>query len=323
MIALLAVLSTSAFIQGYQEKSFLNWMRANNKFYTGDEYKFRLGIYLANSKLVQQHNKANKNFKVSLNKFSTYTPAEYKVLLGEISQIPKRRLIKSQTKKDWPTPPAELDWREKGAVNAAVDQGQCGSCWAFGSIAGAEGCWFLNKAELLKYSEQNLVDCVVECEGCYGGLRDAAYNYVIQNQGGQFQLEADYPYTAVGDVCQFDARRAVGGIRGFVQPTPEDENDLLAHVAHYGPTTIGIDASSWDFQAYTSGIFDNGEDCHDDYINHGVCCVGYGTENDVDYWIVRNSWGANWGEQGFIRMIRGQNICGISSRAYSVYYDNQ
>ena len=149
----------------------------------------------------------------------------------------------------------------------------------------------------MKYSEQNLVDCVVECEGCYGGLRDAAYNYVIQNQGGQFQLEADYPYTAVGDVCQFDARRAVGGIRGFVQPTPEDENDLLAHVAHYGPTTIGIDASSWDFQAYTSGIF--------------------------DYWIVRNSWGANWGEQGFIRMIRGKNICCISSRAYSVYYDNQ
>lgn len=182
---------------------------------------------------------------------------------------------------------------------------------------------FLNKGELLKFSEQNLIDCVTTCYGCSGGLRDEAYRYVINNQKGQFQLDYDYPYTAHQDECKFDESKAVGGIRGFVAPKSGDEDDLLTHVAYYGPTTVGIDASSWDFQAYSSGIYDKGSDCFVFNINHGVCCVGYGTENGVDYWIVRNSWGTNWGEDGFVRMIRGINICGIASRAYSVYYDNQ
>lgn len=109
----------------------------------------------------------------------------------------RRRLsFPPETKRNWPTPPDELDWRSKGAVNEIVDQGDCGSCWAFGSIAGAEGCWFINKGELIKYSEQNLVDCVTYCFGCSGGSRDGAYLYVIDKQGGQFNLEIDYPYTA-------------------------------------------------------------------------------------------------------------------------------
>ena len=235
----------------------------------------------------------------------------------------KYNIAKKSAKKDWPTPPEELNWIEKGAVNTAVDQGSCGACWAFGCIAGAEGCWFLNKAELLKFSEQNLLECVTTCYGCAGGLRDLAFDFVIKNQGGQFQLESDYPYTGHQELCHYDESRAVGGIRGFVAPAEGDEDELLAYVAHYGPTTIGIDAISWDFQSYTSGIYDKTSDCHADNINHGVCCVGYGTENGIDYWIVKNSWGTNWGEDGFVRMIRGQNICGVATRAYSVYYDNQ
>ena len=322
MLSCLLICASSTLIQPFQEKSFLNWMRSNNQFYTGDEYHLRLGIYLANSRIVQQHNKASKSFKISLNKFSTYTAAEYRTLLGEMSAISQRHVVR-QTKRNWPAPPEQLDWRESGAVNEIVDQGSCGSCWAFGSIAGAEGCWFLSTHELLKYSEQNLVDCVTECSGCSGGLRDKAYEYVINHQGGKFNLEKDYPYIATESTCKFDSTKAVGGIKGYVAPTPEDEDDLLAHVAHYGPSTIGIDASGFLFSLYTSGIYDKPDDCNPYSINHGVCCVGYGEENGAKYWIVRNSWGTSWGERGYIRMVRGINICGVSSRAYSPYYDIQ
>lgn len=323
MLSCFLILTTSLLVEPFQEKSFLNWMRTNNRFYTGDEYHLRFGIFLANSRFVQQHNKGNYHYKVALNKFSTYTPAEFRSLLGEMNKFTKSNGPQKHSKRDWPTPPEELDWREKGAVNGIVNQASCGSCWAFGAIAGAEGCWFLNKAELLKFSEQNLVDCVTTCQGCGGGFRDAAYTYVIENQGGKFNLESDYPYTAEDGYCLFDETRAVGGIRGYVQPTLKDEDDLLAHVAHYGPTTVGIDASGYGFMQYVSGIYNIPNDCDPDGINHGVCCVGYGEEKGIKYWIVRNSWGTDWGEDGYIRMGRNINMCGISAKAYSVYYDNE
>ena len=128
---------------------------------------------------------------------------------------------------------------------------------------------------------------------------------------------------AAEGTCRFDQKKAVGGIKGYLHPTSKDEDDLLQHVAYYGPSTIGIDASGFLFSLYTSGIYDQQDDCLPSSINHGVCCVGYGEENDKKYWIVRNSWGTSWGEAGYIRMIRGLNICGIASRAYSVYYDNK
>ena len=185
------LISSKIYIGLTEERQFLNWMRTNNHFYTGSEYHLRLGIYLANSRFVQQHNKGGYHYKVCLNKFSAYTPSEYRSLLREFSTIIPST-TKRQNKKIWTAAPTELDWRSKGAVNEVVDQGGCGSCWAFGSIAGAEGCWFLSKGELFKYSEQNLVDCVTTCQGCGGGLRDAAYAYVIEYQNGQFNFLNEY-----------------------------------------------------------------------------------------------------------------------------------
>lgn len=266
MLSFFLIFSSSLLVEPFQEKSFLNWMRTNNRFYVGDEYNFRLGIYLANSRFVQQHNKGNYHYKVSLNKFSTYTPAEFRTMLGELNSY-SNKAIKRSPKRNWSASPEQLDWRESGAVNGVVDQASCGSCWAFGAIAGAEGCWFLSKGELLKFSEQNLVDCVIQCQGCGGGTRDGTYNYVIEEQGGQFNLESDYPYTAKDEMCKFDSTRAVGGISGWIQPPPENENG-------------------------------------------------------IKYWIVRNSWGSEWGEEGYIRMGRNVNMCGISLKAYSVFYHN-
>ena len=106
-------------------------------------------------------------------------------------------------------------------------------------------------------------------------------------QGGRFDLELDYPYTATDGKCKFNKEKALGGIRDYIQLKKEDEDDLLAFVAHYGPTSVEIDASG-------SGIYDITSNCSPSWINHSVCYVGYGEENGIKYWIVRNSWGKVW-----------------------------
>ena len=307
MFALVS-LAAAALYQAHEEKAFLFWMRSTNHLYTGDEYQARLGIYLTNSRLVQEHN-AKGMFRVSLNKFAAMTPSEYLALLG-FKPVPRqRKAVESGFQKA-----GSLDWREKGAVNDVKDQGQCGSCWAFSTIAGAEGANFISSGRLQSFSESNLVDCVYSCFGCNGGLMTSAFDYVIDNQGGKFMLEDDYPYKAVQDSCKFDKSKAVGSVKMYIEIIQGNEDDLAKKCAQYGPVCVAIDASQWSFQLYSGGIYDE-PSCSSYNLDHGVACVGYGSEGSQDYWIVRNSWGASWGESGYIRMIWKDNQCGIATMA--------
>ena len=303
-----ACLATAAFYHAHEEKAFVSWMRNTNQLYTGDEYQARLGIFLTNSRLVKEHN-SKGTFKVSLNKFAAMTPTEYKALLGFKPEIKHNKGVKSNFKKA-----GSLDWREKGAVVDVKDQGQCGSCWAFSTIAGAEGANFVASGKLLCFSESNMVDCVDSCYGCDGGLMTSAFDYVISKQGGKFMLEDDYPYKAVQQSCKFDASKAVGSVSKYIEIAEGDEDDLAAKCAQYGPVCVAIDASQWSFQLYTGGVYDE-PSCSSWSLDHGVTCVGYGTDSDKDYWIVKNSWGASWGESGYIRMIWKDNQCGIATMA--------
>ena len=307
MFALIS-LAACAFYHAHEEKAFVSWMKNTNQIYTGDEYQARLGIFLTNARLVQEHN-AKGTFKVSLNKFAAMTPAEYKALLGFKPQIKKNKAVKSNFKNA-----DSLDWREKGAVVAVKDQGQCGSCWAFSTIAGAEGSNFLSSGKLLSFSESNLVDCVNTCFGCNGGIMATAFNYVINGQAGRFMLEDDYPYKPVQQACQFEASKAVGSVSAVIAVESGDEDDLAAKCAQFGPVCVAIDASQWSFQLYTGGVYDE-PSCSSYNLDHGVACVGYGQESGKDYWIVKNSWGSSWGESGYIRMIRKDNQCGIATDA--------
>ena len=285
-------------------------MRQTNQFYTGDEYQTRFGIFMANSRLVKEHNAANKKFTVALNKFAAYTPAEYKALLGFRMDLAQRKSVKS-TKK---VTADSLDWREKGAVNGIKDQAQCGSCWAFSTIQAAESAYFIANGKLESYSEQNLVDCVTSCYGCSGGLMDSAYDYIINQQGGKMNYEADYVYTAVDGTCKFAQYQTAGHVSKYINIAAYDEDDLAAKCETYGPVAVAIDASNWSFQLYSGGIYDEPW-CSQYSLDHGVGCVGFGVENNTKYWIVRNSWGSSWGEQGYIRMLWDNNQCGIASMA--------
>jgi len=298
----------NADLQQHEQKSFLSWMRETGNMFTGEEYQFRLGIFLQNKRFVQEHNAANFGFRLALNKLAHLTPAEYKSLLGfrKIDQ-------KFEGTKTNVVAQDAIDWRKKGACTEVKDQGQCSSCWAFSTIQAAESACFIKTGTLISFSEQNLVDCVDTCYGCNGGLMVNAFEYIVLNQGGHLMRTEDYPYTAQDETCRWDASKGVGSITGYVKIKTDSEEDLAEKISSMGPASIAIDSSNLSFQLYSSGIYDE-KACSPSNINKGVGCVGYGSENGVKYWIVRNSWGPSWGEKGYIRMVKDKNNqCGEAS----------
>jgi cathepsin L len=284
-------------------------MRETNNLFVGDEYKFRLGIFAANQRRVQEFNKAS-SYKVAMNKLSTLTDAEYKTMLGHRQSGPISGKATVSTIKA----PTSCDWRDKGIVNGVKDQASCGSCWAFSVVQAQESQWALKNNKLYSLSEQNMVDCVTSCYGCNGGDEYLAYDYVIASQGGLWMTENDYPYTGSDGTCKFDKSKGICQIKSYIRPTTTgNEDELAAGCAEKGVVSIAIDASGWDFQMYSSGIY-NPSSCSSSDLDHAVGLVGYGTESGTDYWIVRNSWGTSWGEKGYIRMIRNNNNkCGVAT----------
>lgn len=198
---------------------------------------------------------------------------------------------------------SDIDWRQKGAVSPIKDQGQCGSCWAFSTTGNLESTNFLfGSKSMTLYSEQQLVDCSASYgnQGCNGGWMDNAFNYV---QAKGIVTEAQYPYVAVTQKCKMDG--GVFKIKTHTDITAGDCNGML-NALMIEPISIAVDAANWSY--YAGGIFKN---CGKN-LDHGVLLVGYNQEGG--YYIVKNSWGASWGEQGFIRLAL-QDTCGICDAA--------
>jgi cathepsin L len=304
-------------VRPYEEKSFVHWMRSHGVLYSGDEYHFRLGVFLATCRLVRSHNRARKGFTLTLNHLATHTREEYNVMLGHRSmpnRVPRSGSVPST--KAAASPPGAWDWRDKGIVNAIKDQQDCGSCWAFSVVQAQESQWALHNQELYSLSEQNLVDCVTTCLGCDGGDEGPAYRYEIDFQSGLWNLESDYPYEGKKDTCRFASHTGVAPIHGYESPTSGgNETALLIALYNDGVASIGVDTSSIWFQLYSGGIFDNPH-CSSTSLDHAVGLIGYGTVAGTGFWIVRDSWGTDWGEGGYIRMIRNQNNqCGVATEA--------
>lgn len=313
-VLLFGLVASKIRLSATEERQFLQWMRTNNKFYTGDEYYFRLGIFLSNSRYVNEYNRRNGlTFRVGLNKFSCFTPSEFQAILG--GRVGSNFYQNVFTHKTITNSPDSFDWRDKNVVNAVKNQEKCGACWAFSAISTSESAYAISTGTLIQFSEQNLIDCITGA-GCGGGWADSGCDFIIQNQNGQFNSENDYPYTAADGTCKFDSSKVVGKINEITKVAYGDENDLKDKIATLGVASVTISAGNTPFTSYTGGILDDNE-CSIYLLDHAVACVGYGTENGVDYWIVRNSWGKDWGEEGYVRMIRNKNNkCGIASQAF-------
>ena len=212
--------------------------------------------------------------------------------------------------------PAAYDWRDYGRVSPVKDQGSCGSCWAFATIANLEGLYYAKKGVMKIFSEQMLVDCDTSDSGCNGGLMEYAFTWLKKNG---VMLQSDYPYRGTKGTCRSDKTKYVDmTVTGYKKLgssystwSPVDEDEIKEFLYETGPLAIALNADP--LQTYSSGILDvTSARCPTSGINHAVTLVGYGTQNNVAYWIVKNSWGTNWGEKGYFRIRRGNGTCGVN-----------
>ncbi|XP_060465892.1 procathepsin L-like [Panthera onca] len=297
------------------------WKATHRKLYGMDEEGWRKEVWEKNMKMIRQHNwehsQGKHSFTVAMNGFGDMTNEEFKQVMNGL-QMQKHKKGKVFQAPLFAKIPSSVDWREKGYVTPVKDQGPCGSCWAFSATGALEGQMFRKTGKLVSLSEQNLVDCsqAEGNEGCNGGLMNNAFQYVKDNGG--LDTEESYPYHAQDESCKYKPQDSAANDTGFFD-IPQQEKALMVAVATKGPISVGIDASHFTFQFYHEGIYYD-PDCSSEDLDHGVLVIGYGTEigqsiNNT-YWIVKNSWGANWGIDGYIKMAKDRkNHCGIATMA--------
>ncbi|KAL4233440.1 hypothetical protein ACF0H5_008121 [Mactra antiquata] len=300
---------------------FKAFKQVHQKKYDDDlEELTRRQIFEANINYIRKHNikyaKGEKSYTLGVNHFTDLTNKEFvNLYTGHL----KARVNTSASLYLPPYNvllPESVDWRDKNLVTEVKNQGQCGSCWSFSATGSLEGQNAKATGKLISLSEQQLVDCsgTYGNQGCNGGLMDQAFEY-IKAIGG-IESESDYPYEAREEYsCHFKKSLERVKVSGYVDIEEGSESKLLSAVATVGPISIAIDASHPTFQSYRSGVYDE-PNCSSTQLDHGVLIVGYGVEDGQDYWLVKNSWGAEWGEEGYIKMSRNkENQCGIASQA--------
>jgi C1A family cysteine protease len=307
----------------HYEKEFFDWMeKFQVKFKNGAEFIQRLKVFADNYDMIRKHNSEKHSYTMGLNQFAHLTHSEFldHVRIGG-THIPAQNLRRGAPGAPLHTKtgenPESVDWTAKGAVTPVKNQGQCGSCWSFSTTGSIEGAYFLKYGTLESFSEQNLVSCDTTDQGCNGGWMDDAFTWMKGNGG--ICTEADYPYTSgttgqSGSCNQSSCtKNANSAPVSYTDVTPNSVEAMESAVAQQ-PVSIAIQANQPAFQFYSGGVLTG--TCGQ-RLDHGVLNTGYGTSEDgINYWQVKNSWGESWGMDGYILIEKSDaNKCGVLSAA--------
>jgi cysteine peptidase B len=297
------------------KSKFIAFQNKYNKLYSADDFQSKFQVFWDNMERAADLQAKNPNARFGFTQFSDLSPQEFKQFYLMDFDTEKYEEIRPPVKTEFGAPQQEggtFDWGSKGVVTPVYNQGQCGSCWAFSATETIESYFALGGGTLTQLSMEQIVDCDTSDHGCEGGFPSSAYQYV-QGEGGIDSYES-YPYTAgegQSGSCSFNKANVVTNVNS--QNSIQGETGLYQQLQSGGPVSVCVDASSW--QQYEGGVLTS---CGNQ-VDHCVQATGYNNYspeyNGQSAWNVRNSWGTSWGQNGYILVATGQDLCSIGDYA--------
>ncbi|KAH9115027.1 hypothetical protein AeMF1_010946 [Aphanomyces euteiches] len=298
-----------------RDEEFQAFTAAHGKVYSNaTEGARRASIFHANVQYINAMNRKGLSYSLAVNHMADMTPEEMRAFYQ-----PKKvkRAANNEAggiyEMKYMALPDEWDWRTQGGVTHVKDQGNCGSCWTFGTTGALEGQWFRKTNQTVAFSQQNLLDCSWD-EGnnaCNGGLDYQAYRWIIKHGG--LETEASYgSYKNLPGFCHFNQSNALAKVTSYVNISGvEALNEALVTV---GPLSVSIDATPPSFYFYSGGWYDDLA-CKSgiDDLDHSVLAVGYTKHEGKTYTLVKNSWSTHWGEDGYVKIAQENNVCGVAT----------
>jgi cathepsin L len=328
-LSAISLISSTSILFNSNLEHFDAYLTTYNKSYTGYNYWNHYMSFKNNIDYINTRNQLNLSYTLGLTPFTDIHKDDFNNMFKGYNKknvtYNTNHRCHSMTLSNPNIEYDTIDWRAEGQVTDIKDQGQCGSCWAFSAVAVLESAWFRKTGNLISLSEQDLVDCVTDCYGCNGGWPSYAIEYIINGSMPNSTLgddnytkgilsEASYSYTATDQPCAYNKTNIVANFTELVILPKESVSHLQDALLSIGPISVAINAND-DFQHYSSGLFEvSNDECDPTELDHAVTAVGLGTTSKGKrYYIIKNSWGTDWGQDGYIYFSADvPNMCGIA-----------